>query len=143
MSSKYLALKTAQRAEFEAFPIQFAFNAEQFKEALSKLGATLEDTDKVCRLPGGGFIRKTDSAAFFAMIEKHHAEHWAEIAADTDGTGYIYEMFAYELANHEYNYTRDPEPTLDALGLTIAEVEANPVMSTAFKRAKAAQFKGD
>jgi hypothetical protein len=50
-------------------------------------------------------------------------------------------MFEYELANHEYSYTYDPEPALNTLGLTLEEVEADPIMADAFKRAKAAQFK--
>ena len=31
-------------------------------------------------------------------------------------------MFSYELANHEYCITYDIEPTLDALGLTLDEI---------------------
>ena len=38
------------------------------------------------------------------------------------GTGYIYQMFLYELANHEYGYTGDVTDTLDALGLTEDEI---------------------
>jgi len=78
-----------------------------------------------------------------AMCEKHTAEHAAARAADTDGTGFIFDMFDYELGNHEYNYTYDPEPALNTLGLTLEEVEADPFMAEAFKRAKSAQFKTD
>jgi len=143
MSNAYLTLIAKHKNELHTIPIRFAFSMRQFVDAMKELGLTPNDTDKVYRLPGGGFIRKTDAEAFRAMIKRFSDEKEAAIAADTDGTGYIFEMFDYELRNHEYGYTHDPEPTLDALGLTIAEVEANPVMAAAFKRAKAAQFKKD
>jgi len=143
MSNSYLTLKAKHKNELHAIPIRFAFCMRQFEDAMKELGLTPNDTDKIYRLPGGGFIRKTDAKAFTDMLKRFSDEKEAAITADADGTGYIFEMFDYELRNHEYGYTHDPEPTLDALGLTIAEVEANPVMSAAFKRAKAAQFKGD
>ncbi|OQC29707.1 MAG: hypothetical protein BWX70_01523 [Verrucomicrobia bacterium ADurb.Bin070] len=141
MSNAYLTLKTRQQEEFNAFPIEFAFNMKQFEEAMTALGLTPKDTDKVYKIPGGGLIRKTDSEALLTMSRKHADEHAAARAADTNGTGFIYDMFEYELANHEYSYTYDPEPALNTLGLTLEEVEADPIMADAFKRAKAAQFK--
>jgi len=143
MSNSYLTLKAEQRKELEAFPMQFAFNMKQFEEGMKSLGLTKDDTDKIVSIPGGGFIRKTDTGAFVDIFKRHNNKHQAEIDADTDGTGYIYEMFDYELSNHEYNYTFNPEPALKALGLTLAEVEANPIMLAAFNRAKAAQSKPD
>ena len=141
MSNSYLALKAKQWKELEAFPMQFAFNMKQFEEGMKALGLTKDDTDKIVSIPGGGFVRKTDAGAFVDMFKRHNNKHQAEIDADTDGTGYIYDMFEYELGNHEYSYTHDPEPALKALGLTLAEVKNNPIMSAAFERAKSAQFK--
>ena len=48
------------------------------------------------------------------------------IAADTTGDGIIKDMFLYELANHEYCITYDLEDTLDALALTVDEINADP-----------------
>jgi hypothetical protein len=48
-------------------------------------------------------------------------------------------MFNYELANHEYGYTQDLTDTLEALGLTMNEINADPRMANALKRAIAAQ----
>jgi hypothetical protein len=48
-------------------------------------------------------------------------------------------MFNYELGNHEYCITHDLTDTLDALGLTLEEVNADPMMADALKRAIAAQ----
>ena len=143
MSNSYLALKAETRKELDAFPMQFAFNMKQFEEGMKALGLTKDDTDKVVSIPGGGFVRKTDAGAFMALFKRHREKHQAAIAADTEGTGYIYEMFDYELGNHEYSYTYDPEPALNALGLTLQQVKANPIMLAAFNRARAAQFKPD
>ena len=52
---------------------------------------------------------------------------------------YLFSMFNYELANHEYGYTGELDDTLDALGLTIEEINTNPRMVDALKRAIAAQ----
>lgn len=139
MSNTYLSLKAKHKAEIHAFPIQFAFNTKQFEEAMTTLGLAPTDTDKIYKIPGGGFIRKTDSDAFSTLLDKIAAEEKAAIAADTDGTGYLFQMFDYELSNHEYSYTHDYTSTLNALGLTLEEVVANPIMSEAFKRALAAQ----
>ena len=143
MSNSYLTLKAEMQKELEAFPMQFAFNMKQFEDGMKALGLTKDDTDKIVSIPGGGFVRKTDAGAFMDMIKRHRDKHQAAINADTDGTGYIYEMFDYELSNHEYSYTYDPEPALNALGLTLQEVKANPIMLAAFNRARAAQFKPD
>ena len=41
---------------------------------------------------------------------------------DLTGEGYIKDMFEYELANHEYGYTYDLEDTLNAIGLSMEEI---------------------
>ena len=143
MSNSYLTLKAETGKEIDAFPMMFAFSMKQFEEGMKELGLPKDDTDKIMSIPGGGFIRKTDKDALMDLFKRHTDKHLAAIKADTDGTGYIFEMFDYELGNHEYNYTYDPEPALDSLGLTLQEVEANPIMLAAFNRAKAAQSKPD
>lgn len=58
------------------------------------------------------------------------------IAADPDGTGFVYEMFLYEMDNHEYGYTGDLEDTLDALGMTIEEIAASEKLMAGLEKAK-------
>lgn len=65
----------------------------------------------------------------------HDAEMEAAKAADEDGTGFLYQMFKYELDNHEYGYTGELEDTLDCLGLTWEELKASPVMLKALDKA--------
>lgn len=133
--NKYTSLKSKHQAEVDAFPFGFAFNESQFNEMMAKWGLTPDDTDKIYKIGGGGYIRKTDSDAMHKMFDRHEVER-KEAMQDDD---YLYQMFNYELANHEYSYTCDLTDTLEALGLTIEEINADPRMADALKRAIAAQ----
>jgi len=134
--SKYRAMKEKHQVEINAFPMFFAFSTEQFNEGMSKLGLCPDDTDQICRIGStGGFYRKTDDAAFNEMLDRHAKELADEIAADKTGDGFIFDMFDYELANHEYNYTLDTEATLDALGFTRKELSENPALRLGLHKA--------
>lgn len=137
MSNQYLILKQKHQEEVNDFPMMFAFSNKQFEEGMiEKFGLTKDDTDKICSIGGGGFIRKTDSKALHEMLDRHAREMQESIDGDTTGDGFIFDMFDYELANHEYSYTWDIEPTLDALGLTIDEVKANDKLLHGLEKAR-------
>lgn len=123
----YLEMKDRHQKEVEAFPMAFAFNNEQLKEGMEKLGFDVKDTSKIYSTGGGGFIRKSDANAFGAMFDRIHTEE-AEARKNDD---YLFQMFSYELANHEYCYTWDLTDTLRSLGLTLEEVKANKQMNDA------------
>ena len=135
--SKYTELKAKHQAEVNAFPFGFAFNDKQFAEMMAKWGLTPEDTDKLFDLGYGTYIRKTDADAYKTMMGRHRIEMKMVIKKNEDD--FLFHMFNYELANHEYSYTYELDDTLDALGLTIEEINANPTMADALKRAIAAQ----
>ena len=118
----YQDFKQRQEQEMNAFPIGWAFSQKQFEEAMIKLGLQPTDTDKVYSIGGGGIIRKTDSAALHEMMDRHTREMREAMATEA----FALEMFDYELSNHEFCITGDVGPTLDALGLTREEVNANP-----------------
>lgn len=121
--NSYIELKEKHSKELNDFPIHFAFTDEQFKEGLKKLGLTENDLDKVVAISNsGGFIRKTDVKAFNEMNKRHRLEEKEAIESDLTGEGYIKDMFEYELANHEYGYTYDLDDTLNALCLSIDEI---------------------
>ena len=132
---KYLKLKEKQQKEINDFPFGFAFSNEQFKDMMKKFGLKEKDTDKIYSIGAGGYIRKTDSEAMHNMFKKHREEIENEIKNDKDGTGFIYEMFRYELSNHEYCVTYDIEPTLDALGLTLDEINKHQNLVMGLKKA--------
>jgi hypothetical protein len=143
MSNAYLILKQKRQEEVNNFPMVFAFSDKQFEEGMTKLGLKETDTDKIYSIGGGGFIRKTDSELFSAMFERHNKEMKESIDADLTGEGFIYDMFAYELANHEYGYTGEIDDTLDALGFTEDEINADARLLNGLDKAKRKQRSRD
>lgn len=129
----YLALKEKHQNETNAFPFGWAFGPQQFARMMAEWNLTPEDTDKIYSIGDGGYIRKSDSDAMHKMFERHKKEREEAIRENKDD--YLYHMFNYELANHEYTYTYDLTDTLDALGLTTEDIEADDRMSDALDRA--------
>ena len=119
----YNELRNRQQTEYNAFPVGFAFNQKQLEDQLVQLGLKPTDTDKVIGIGFGGFIRKTDKSAYMDMLTRHKKERELAIKSDKDGSGFIKDMFSYELANHEYDYTGDLTDTLEALGLSINDIQ--------------------
>lgn len=132
---KYQELKSKHKAEVDAFPFGFAFNQKQFEQMMAKWGLAPYDMDKIYYIGVGVYVRKSDVEAMREMFARHEAEHKAAMQDDE----YLFSMFNYELANHEYGYTGELDDTLDALGLTMDEINVNPMMADALKRAIAAQ----
>lgn len=132
----YRAMRDRHQQEINSFPFMFAFNKKQFEEGMRKLGLEPTDTDKVYRLGNtGGYYRKTDSKQLAELMARQGKEREEAIAADKTGEGFIFDMFNTELANHEYCITLDPTDALDALGLTIEEVNRDERMKNALKEA--------
>ena len=134
---KYTELKSKHEAEVNAFPLGAAFNDKQFAEMMAKWGLTTDDGDKIYSLGCGTYLRKSDADAFKVMMGRHKIE--MRMAMKKNEDDFLFHMFNYELANHEYCITYDIDDTLDALGLTIDEINADPRMADALKKAIAAQ----
>lgn len=122
----YVAFKEKRQAEVDAFPMIFAFSLSQLYEGMRKLGLQPVQTNDLLEIGGGGYIKKSDRDKYIALGNKHEKEFADAIAKDTTGEGFIYHMFRYELANHEFGYTRDIEDTLNALGMTSAVIQRSP-----------------
>lgn len=132
----YAEMKKKHQQEVNDFPMFFAFSDKQFAEGMKSLGLEPEDTDKIYSLRGtGGFYRKSDSQKLHDMFDRHEKERKGAIEADQTGEGFIYEMFDYELANHEYGYTRDISDAVRALGLSVDEINADEKLLRGLKKA--------
>lgn len=122
----YQKLQKKQQKEVNNFPMVYAFGQQQFEEAMQKLGLAPSETDKVCSVYGcGDILLKKDLPAFLEMLKRHHQEMTDAICLDVTGEGFIYEMFSTELANHEYSVTCDISDTLNALNLTMEQINNN------------------
>ena len=125
--NKYKQLKDRQQKELNEFPMFFAFNQQQFNEGMIKLSLQPHETDQIIPIWNtGGYIRKSEGTNFAQMMKKFEVEKQNEIDADTTGENYIFDMFQYELDDHEFVLTMDIEPTLNALGLSLDDVTDNP-----------------
>lgn len=132
----YAEMKARHQERVNALPLKFAFSMQQFREMMESWGLTENDTDKIYKMGGGGFYRREDSKLIFGTFEENEIEQKAAISNDLDGSGFIKDMFSYELANHEYCITYDLEPTLDALGLTADDVNASPALLNGLRLAR-------
>lgn len=133
--NKYRELKSKHQIEVNAFPFGFAFNKDQYDIMMDKWGLKPTHRSQIIYMGGGSFVRKSDYNAMHEMFDRHEAERKAAMQDDE----YLYQMFDYELGNHEYGYTQDLTDTLEALGLTIDEINTDPRMANALKRAIAEQ----
>lgn len=133
--SAYTKLKNRHQQEVNDFPMFFAFSDKQFEEGMARFGLKPTDTKKIYKLGNtGGFYLRSDAQKLRDMFDRHNQEMSEAIKNDDD---FVYQMFLYELANHEYCITYDLEPTLDACGLTFDEVQKDQRLADLLKKAKA------
>ena len=116
----YLDLQEKHRKEISNFPIAYAFNDEQLKEALEKLGAKSTD-ECVTVMQSGDIMKRENAKPFINMLKRQMREVQDLILSNTD----IAEAaFLYEMDNHEYaiNWSGD-EDVLSCFGFAYAELE--------------------
>lgn len=94
----------------------WAFSNDQLNEGLNKINATVKD---IVSIGAGGFILKTELQGFKDMLDRHALER-KELKKDVKK---LFDALVYELGNHEYCITYDPQDALDALGLTKEDVD--------------------
>ena len=126
----YREFKEKKQSEFNSLPLMFAFSNEQFEEGKKKLD--VKDDQELISIGGGGFIRKADTPLLDEMIDRHNREY-EELMQDDE---FVYSAFYYELGNHEYCITLDPEDALDALCLTVEEMKKDSRLMKLFLAAK-------
>lgn len=138
--NQYKVLSDKHQKEINEFPISFAFSNQQFAEGMKKLGLSPDDTDKVYKLgESGGFYRREDAEKLNEIFARHRKEMQDEIDNDPTGDSFIYDMFNYELSNHEYVVTGDVSDTLNALGLTYEKINNDKKLLHGLKKAIKAQ----
>ena len=87
--NKYKELMKRQSKERDSFPLIFAFDDEQFKDGLKRLGFKETDRDKVLYLGNNFFIPKDKMKDWDQMNIRHRHELMEEIKKDKTGTGFI------------------------------------------------------
>lgn len=125
MANKYRLLKDKHQKEVNELPYMFAFNDEQFKNGLKKLGLNENETNKLIYFGAGVYLKKVDLQKVEEVHARHKKELENEIKADTVGDKFIKDMFLDEMYNHEYGYTREIEPVLEALNISEYNLRQN------------------
>lgn len=134
--NRYQKLKQSQQERFNAFPMFSAFNNKQFDEGMEKLGLKPTDTDKIYKASSTGvFYRKSDSNKLKEMMLNFEQELDTAVNDPKTGADFCYEMFSYELANHEYCITYDLMDAVNATGYSIDEINANKNLLSGLKKA--------
>lgn len=111
----YLELMKKHQEELSNFPIAYAFDEKQLKEALEKLGAKKEECVSVTGY--GDIMKKSDAPKFVGMLKRHKQE-LHELLKDEE---VAMEAFLYEMDNHEYAINYDGDG--DVLGCFSLEYE--------------------
>lgn len=93
----------------------WAFSKDQLNEGLLKTNSKI---DEVVSIGAGGIIRKDEIGNFKALLKRHELER-KELKKNVEE---LYKALVYELNNHEYCITYNPQDALDALGLTKEEL---------------------
>lgn len=116
---EYLEMQKRHQKELEDFPIAYAFDDKQLKEALEKLGATKEECVTV--FGHGDIVKRTDAKRFVNMLKGHTEELKQKLKDDLE---FAEAAFLYEMDNHEYaiNWDGDAD-VLACFGLTYAELD--------------------
>lgn len=108
---------------------------------MKKLGLKENELNQIVSIGVGGYIRKTDVKKFNKMFEKRKQEFKNAIRSDLTGKGFIKQMFRYELAKNEYCFTRDLTDTLEALYLTMEDINSSKALKNGLKIAESEYLK--
>lgn len=98
----YKEYRKQRQDEVNALPIFWAFSEEQFKEAMEKRGLTVDDTDKIYGVGGGGMCLLKDKPIIDEFLSK--PDPLRELMNDP---AFAEDAFYYELGNHEYHINWD------------------------------------
>lgn len=136
MKNQYVVLRKKHQEEVNAFPMKAAFSDEQFENILREWGYSRENyTEHIITIGAGMYMKKDDLPAFREMCRRHRSELTTAVSEDKTGDGFVYQMFYYELCNHEFAYTEDLSDTLSSLGYTMEQVNSNPVLLAGLNKA--------
>ena len=139
--NEYIEMKSRHQQEVNDFPMFFAFSDKQFDDGMKSFGLQSNETDKIYKLGStGGFYLRTDAARLHEMFDRHEKEMSDEIENDPTGDGFIFDMFYYELSNHEYTYTGSVESAIAALGFSWDDIEKSEKLLHGLSKAKKSQW---
>lgn len=119
IKQNYRSLKRKHQQSLENFEgVFYAFSEKQFKEGLKKLNLSEGDENKILKLGVGSFILKEKAVDFEKLILSQKQE----LKESLKDEKFLLDALRYELSNHEYSYSGDIYPALNALSLRLEDV---------------------
>lgn len=111
---EYVDLKRKHEQEMNDFPIAFAFNDEQLKRALEKLGVSSRE-ECVTVFGHGDIVKRENAKPLVEMLQRHTNEIKDKLKEDVE---FAEAAFLYEMDNHEYaiNWSAD-EDVMDCFSI--------------------------
>lgn len=128
------AMKKAHQEEVNRFPFGFAFGSKQFAEMMQGWGLNAEskeDLQKIVSIGAGGYVRKEDVPDMEEMFARQKREQQEFRKRGKD----LFAMFCDALCDHEYIVTGDVMESLDALGISVEELNKSEQMKKALAKA--------
>lgn len=111
----YKEFKNLSNKKYNEIPVFFFFNKKQKIDALKKMGIKEKDLKEKVFLFQGGIILKSESHKidefYNWLCECEKKTHQRE--------DYLYQLFYYELFNHEVQITRDYDYFLEQIGIEL------------------------
>jgi predicted DNA-binding antitoxin AbrB/MazE fold protein len=118
-NKNYSAIKRRHQQAIENFEgIFYAFSDKQFKEGLKKLNLSEGEENKLFKLGSGSFILKDR----IKDLEDLLLSNKKELRENLKDEKFLLDALRYELSNHEYSYSGDIYPALDALFLKLEDI---------------------
>jgi hypothetical protein len=129
MNNLYVEFKERKQEKINDFDMFFAFDNKQLENGLEKLNV---NKNEIVSIGMNGFIRKTDVQKFKNMLNNFKEEHTKNMKNDD----YVYHMFKYEMANHEYIITYDDEEILEVCNVNENQFIEDERMKSIYVKAK-------
>ncbi|MDK7236352.1 MULTISPECIES: DUF7659 family protein [Staphylococcus] len=129
MNNLYVEFKERKQEKINNFDMFFAFDNKQLENGLEKLNV---NKNEIVSIGMNGFIRKSDVQKFKNMLNNFKEEHTKNMKNDD----YVYHMFKYEMANHEYIITYDDEEILEVCNINENQFIEDERMKSIYVKAK-------
>lgn len=137
--NKYIEFKNKEHEIYNNMPyIRYAFGEEQIIKVFNEWGLKYpKHRDKVTSLFGAGDIIQKKDLPLFNQWKRENLDSLQqekqELLKDRE---FVYDMFMYELGNHEWQLSYNNNEVLYACGLTRKNIENNYLFAECWETSK-------
>lgn len=134
--NKYQEMKQRHNEIIDNLPIVYVGNKADYEKMLAEYHVTSKNVgSKLTRVSVHGYCFNQNADMIRRAFDQMESELDSEIEYDSDGTGFIRDMFCFELCEHDYGYTRDLSEALEYLGYSPDAIMSSPALLNGLKLA--------